>query len=348
MNQANGKLQVGVLGATGFTGWELLRILLRHENVEVIWLSSESKPGTPLWETYPEFRFQLAPEVANLIPMAEAWKTQPDAVFSCLPHAASAEAFHPFLENGHTRVIDLSADYRLSNAEEYGRVYEHKHPHPEWLSQAVYGLTEIHGEAVAKAKLVANPGCYPTSALLPLIPLLSSGLISTERILIDSKSGVSGAGRKATEGTHYVLVNESFSAYKVGDTHRHLPEIREQLALAAGKPVPALFTPHLVPMERGILSTIYCELEPGKSLKDVQSAWAEQYQGSAFVHAVEAPPKTGEIIRTNECRFHGTQPEGGRTLIIVSVEDNMMKGASGQAVQNFNRMFGLAETCGLR
>lgn len=342
------KIKVGVLGATGFTGWELLRILLRHEGVELLWLSSESKPGTPIGDIYPEFRYRLPEAVARLIPMAEAEKTVPDAVFSCLPHAASAEAIHPFLENGQSRVIDLSADYRLPDAGEYARVYDHVHPHPDWIPRAVYGLTEIHGKAVAEARLVANPGCYPTSALLPLIPLLRAGIIGAERILIDSKSGVSGAGRKATEGTHFVLVNESFSAYKIGDAHRHLPEIRSQLALAAGRPVPALFTPHLVPMERGILSTIYAELEPGKTLADVRSAWETQYAGSAFVHAVDAPPKTGDVIRSNECRFHGTVPAGSRTLIIVSVGDNMVKGASGQAVQNLNRMFGLPETCGLR
>jgi N-acetyl-gamma-glutamyl-phosphate reductase len=345
------KLSVGILGATGLTGVELVRLLLRHPGVEIAWLSSESQAGAAYAAVYPALEGRLPAAVATLISMADAreasQKNAPDAVFSCLPHAASAEAVEPFLNNGKTKVIDLSADYRLSDASVYNKTYAHAHPNPERLKEAVYGLTEIHRDKIAKARLVANPGCYPTSILLPLIPLLRGGVIARDGIIADSKSGVSGAGRKATEGTHYYFVNESFSAYKVGDTHRHLPEIAEQLSAASGHSVAPLFTPHLVPMERGILSTIYADLAPGKTAADAEAAWNKAYAGSPFVRPVKEFPKTADVARSNECRFKAYQPAGTNKLIVVSVLDNMVKGASGQALQNFNVMFGIEETEGL-
>jgi N-acetyl-gamma-glutamyl-phosphate reductase len=347
LNFVSMKLSVGILGATGLTGAELLRFLPRHPGVEIAWLSSESQAGTPYAAVYPAFSGRLPASVETLIPIEAAHKTIPDAVFSCLPHAASAGALEPFLNNGRTKVIDLSADYRLSDAAVYAKTYAHAHPHPERLKGAVYGLTEIHRDAIAKARLVANPGCYPTSILLPLIPLLRAGVIVPGGIIADSKSGVSGAGRKATEGTHFVFTNENFSAYKVGDTHRHLPEIAEQLSMATGAAVAPLFTPHLVPMERGILSTIYADLAPGKSAADAEAAWNKAYHGSPFVRPAKEFPKTADVARSNECRFKVYQPAGTQKLIIVSVLDNMVKGASGQALQNMNVMFGLDETLGL-
>jgi N-acetyl-gamma-glutamyl-phosphate reductase len=296
---------------------------------------------------YPAFSGRLSDAVATLIPMAAARKTAPDAVFSCLPHAASAEAIEPFLANGKTKVIDLSADYRLADAAGYARTYAHAHPHPERLGDAVYGLTELHRDAIAKARLVANPGCYPTSILLPLVPLLREGVIAREGIIADSKSGVSGMGRQATDASRFLAINENFSAYKVGDAHRHLPEIAEHLSGAAGKPAAPLFTPHLVPMERGILSTIYADLAPGKSAADAEAAWNGAYHGSPFVRPAKEFPKTADVARTNECRFKVYQPVGTQKLIIVSVLDNMVKGASGQALQNFNVIFGLDEALGL-
>jgi N-acetyl-gamma-glutamyl-phosphate reductase len=356
LNFVSMKLSVGILGATGLTGIELVRLLLRHPGIELAWLSSESQAGTAYASVYPAVEGRLPAPVATLISMEDAQKLSeknaPDAVFSCLPHAASAEAVEPFLKNGKTKVIDLSADFRLGDASVYGKTYAHAHPNPERLKEAVYGLTEIHRDKIAKARLVANPGCYPTSILLPLIPLLKDGIIARDGIIADSKSGVSGAGRKATEGTHFYFVNEDFSAYKVGDTHRHLPEIAEQLSLAiaagtSGKPVSPLFTPHLVPMERGILSTIYADLAPGKTAADVEAAWHKAYAGSPFVRPVRTLPHTAHVARTNECRFMCYQPAGTNKLIVVSVLDNMVKGASGQALQNFNVMFGLDETTGL-
>jgi N-acetyl-gamma-glutamyl-phosphate reductase len=341
------KLSVGILGATGLTGAELVRLLLRHPGVDLAWLSSESQAGAPYEAVYPAFSGRIPASIATLIPMQAAQKTAPDAVFSCLPHAASAEALEPFLNNGKTRVIDLSADYRLADAAIYGKTYAHAHPHPARLKEAVYGLTEIHRDRIAKARLVANPGCYPTSILLPLVPLLRDGVIAKDGIIADSKSGVSGAGRKPSEGTHFVFANESFSAYKVGDTHRHLPEIAEQLSIAASGVSAPLFTPHLVPMERGILSTIYADLAPGKSAADAEAAWNKAYHGSPFVRPAKEFPKTADVARSNECRFKVYQPAGTQKLIIVSVLDNMVKGASGQALQNMNVMFGLDETLGL-
>lgn len=341
------KRTVGILGATGLTGVELLRLLLRHPGVELAWISSESQAGTPYAKVYPGVGARLPEAVSTLVSMEEAWKTAPDAVFSCLPHAASAESIEPFLKNGKTRVIDLSADYRLSDLKVYASTYDHAHPFPARKADAVYGLTELYREAVAKATLVANPGCYPTSVLLPLMPLLRAGIVAPSGIIADSKSGVSGAGRKATEGTHFFFVNENFSAYKVGNTHRHLPEIAEQLGFAAGGPVAPVFTPHLVPMERGILSTIYVDLMPGKTEADVEAAWAKAYAGSPFVRPVRDLPQTSDVTRTNESRFAVRRIAGTDKLVIVSVLDNMVKGASGQALQNFNVMFGLDETLGL-
>ncbi len=341
------KLQIGILGATGLTGAELVRLLLRHPQVEMAWLSSESQAGTAYDAVYPAFAGRLPEKIATLIPMEQAFKTVPDAVFSCLPHAASAEAIEPFLRNGKTKVVDLSADFRISDAAIYNATYQHTHPHPEHLGEAVFGLSEIHREKIAKARLVANPGCYSSSILFPLIPLLRDGIIRKEGIIADSKSGISGAGRKASETTHFVFRNENFAVYKVGDQHRHLPEIREQLAIASGSPVTLLMTPHFVPMERGILSTIYADLAPGKTAADAEAAWNKAYAGCAFVRAVKAFPETAEVARTNECRFKAYQPAGTSKLIIVSVLDNMVKGASGQALQNMNLMFGLDETLGL-
>jgi N-acetyl-gamma-glutamyl-phosphate reductase len=341
------KLSVGILGATGLTGAELVRLLLRHPGVDIAWLGSESQAGTAYEAVYPAFAGRLDGKVSTLVPIAQAQGTAPNAVFSCLPHAASAEAVEPFLKNGKTRVIDLSADYRLSDAEVYGETYAHAHPYPAQLKEAVYGLTEIYREKIAAARLVANPGCYPTSILLPLIPLLRAGVVSRDGIIADSKSGVSGMGRKATDASRFLVINEDFSAYKVGDTHRHLPEIAEQLSLAAGAAVKPLFTPHLVPMERGILSTIYADLAPGKSAADAEAAWNKAYGGSPFVRPAKEFPHTADVARSNECRFKVYQPAATTKLIIVSVIDNMVKGASGQALQNFNVMFGLDEGAGL-
>jgi N-acetyl-gamma-glutamyl-phosphate reductase len=340
--------KVGILGATGFTGQELMVLLLRHPQVELAWLSSESQPGTPYSKVYPQFQGRLPSAAETLRSFEEIKATHPDVVFSCLPHGASAACAAPFIANGKTLVIDLSADFRLQDLEAYKLAYAHAHPMPEVLKRARYGLAEVHADEIKKAKLIANPGCYPTSSLLPLFPLIKAGVVSPEGIIIDAKSGVSGAGKKATETTHYVYANESVAAYGVGDKHRHRVEIMEQLSLAAGRKVELLFTAHLIPMERGILSTIYCDLLPGKDEAAATACLQEAYAGSEFVRVRDDFPRTGDVKHSNACHMKAYQPAGGRKLIIVSVIDNMVKGASGQALQNMNLALGLPSGLGLR
>lgn len=338
---------IGILGATGFTGQELMVLLLRHPEAELAWLSSESQPGTPYGKVYPQFQGRLPASAEVLRSFEDVKATRPDVVFSCLPHAASAACAAPFIANGHTLVIDLSADFRLQDPEAYRQAYAHAHPMPETLKRACYGLAEVHAAAIAKAKLIANPGCYPTSALLPLFPLVKSGVVSPDGIIIDSKSGVSGAGKKLTETNHFIYANESIAAYGVGDKHRHRVEIMEQLSLAAGRKVELLFTAHLIPMERGILSTIYCDLMPGKDGAAAEACLREAYAGSDFVRVREDFPRTADVKHSNLCHMKAYQPAGGRKLILVSVIDNMVKGASGQALQNMNLALGLPAALGL-
>ncbi|MEO7779201.1 MAG: N-acetyl-gamma-glutamyl-phosphate reductase [Fibrobacteria bacterium] len=341
------EIEIGILGATGFTGCELVGLLLRHPHAKIAWLSSESQPGTPYGKVYPQFQGRLNPAVEKLRSYEEVRETRPDVVFSCLPHGASAECAAPFLANGKTLIIDLSADFRLKDANAYAEAYAQTHPLPQLLPQSRYGLSEIHGAEIKGARLIANPGCYPTSALLPLYPLIRDGIISPDGIIIDSKSGVSGAGKKATETTHYVFANESVLAYGVGDKHRHRWEIIEQLSLAAGRKIDLLFTAHLIPMERGILSTIYCDLAPGQDAAAAEVCLKKQYAGSDFVKLREDFPRTGDVKNSNLCHMKAYQPAGGRKLIIVSVIDNMVKGASGQALQNMNIALGLPAALGL-
>ncbi len=341
------EIEIGILGATGFTGNELVGLLLRHPQAKIAWLSSESQPGTAYGKVYPQYQGRLNPAIEKMRSFEEVKATRPDVVFSCLPHGASAECAAPFLANGKTIVIDLSADFRLKDAQAYAEAYAHTHPLPDLLAQSRYGLCEIHDEAIKGARLIANPGCYPTSALLPLFPLIRDGVVSPDGIIIDSKSGVSGAGKKATETTHYVFANESVLAYGVGDKHRHRWEIIEQLSLAAGRKVDLLFTAHLIPMERGILSTIYCDLAAGKDAAAADACLKRQYSGSDFVKLREDFPRTGDVKHSNLCHIKTYQPAGSRKLIIVSVIDNMVKGASGQALQNMNLALGLPAALGL-
>lgn len=341
------EIQVGVLGATGFTGGELVGLLLRHPQAKIAWLSSESQPGTAYGKVYPQYLGRLSAESEKMRSFEEVKSTVPDVVFSCLPHGASAACAAPFLANGKTIVIDLSADFRLKDVAAFKKAYGHEHPLPALLPESHYGLCEIHGAAIKGARLIANPGCYPTSALLALFPLLREGIVSPDGIIIDAKSGVSGAGKKATDTTHYVNANESVAAYGVGDKHRHRWEIQEQLSLAAGRGVELLFTPHLMPMERGILSTIYCDLVPGRDGAAAEACLKAQYAESDFVRLRDEFPRTGDVKHTNLCHIKVYQPAESRKLIIVSVIDNMVKGASGQALQNMNLAFGLSARLGL-
>jgi len=252
-----------------------------------------------------------------------------------------------FIGDGKTRIVDLSADFRLRDINTYEKTYETVHPVPTSLSQSQYGLPEIYEEAIRGSIIIGNPGCYPTSILLPLIPLLEARLIKPFNIIADSKSGVSGAGKKPAETTHFINCNESLKAYKIADQHRHLPEIKEQLTSAAGTEVEIIFVPHLVPMERGILSTIYCDLKEGILIKEIKSCLTKRFDKSPFVNLVEHLPSTGEVKNTNNCHIYVYAPEKGGRLLIISVLDNLVKGASGQAVQNMNIMFGFPQTAGL-
>jgi N-acetyl-gamma-glutamyl-phosphate reductase len=268
---------------------------------------------------------------------------QADCVFSCLPHGASADAVREVLAAG-SKVVDFSADYRLTDAQVYAAWYGHPHTDVENLSQAVYGLPELYRERIKQTRLVANPGCYPTSAILPLAPLLRAGLIEPGEIIVDSKSGVSGAGRTPSDTTHFPECNESVAAYNVGK-HRHTPEIDQVLTDAAGSDVSVIFTPHLIPMDRGILSTLYARPSGGATENDLRAALREFYAAEPFVRVVDHLPSTKHTLGSNYCDISLRVVKG--RVVLVSCLDNLVKGASGAAVQNFNILFGLPETTAL-
>lgn len=333
---------IAILGATGYTALELIRILLRHPGAEILALTSREE-NRPVEQVHPSLTGQLDLKLENM--SVQEISKKAECVFSCLPHTASAKIIPQLIENG-SRVVDFSADYRLDSAEEFKKWYETDHPDPDRLGKVPYGLPELFRQQIVNSMLIANPGCYPTSAILPLAPLLKKNVIEAEGIIIDSKSGVSGAGRKPKLNTHYPECNESISAYGVG-THRHTPEIDQILFRSSGLPVEVVFTPHLSPMERGILSTIYCAPQvPGITVEEVENILREHYSGEPFVHIVQELPHTRDVARTNNVHIAVRKVRG--RIILVSAIDNLIKGASGAAVQNFNLMFGYPETAALR
>jgi N-acetyl-gamma-glutamyl-phosphate reductase len=334
-------VRIGILGATGYTGLELLKLLLRHPEAEITVLTTRQDERPHLADVHPQLAGRLDLRLENLSPRDVAKKA--DCVFCCLPHGAAARAT-PELLDGGARVIDFSADYRLNDAATFKHWYHEEHPDPGRLGRVVYGLPEWFRDDIRKAQLVANPGCYPTSAILPLAPFLAQGLIDTDDIIVDSKSGVSGAGRTPKLPFHYPECNESITAYGVG-THRHTPEICQVLGRIAGRDPQVIFTPHLVPMDRGILSVIYTR--PIKKL-DQEAALdvlRQRYYHEPFVRVVEHLPATKHTAHTNFCDITARIVQG--RLLLISVEDNLVKGASGAAVQNFNVMHGFAETTAL-
>lgn len=338
------KINVAILGASGYTGAELLRLLEVHPHVRIAALTGDSKAGMAAAEVYPHLRGLGLPRLTTIESLD--W-TGIDAAFCCLPHGASQKAI-PNIP-AHVVVIDLSADYRLKDVAVYENWYREPHQDAARLAEAVYGLSELTREKIKSARLIACPGCYPTSIQLPLIPLLKAGLIDPQSIIADAKSGVSGAGRSAKQANLFTEVNEGIGAYGIGN-HRHSPEIEQGLSHAAGEAVTLSFTPHLVPMNRGILSTIYATLQPGKTLADVRGTLARAYADEPFVTIAaegEVPPTTHQVKGTNRCIIgaYADRRKGG--IILVSVIDNLVKGASGQAVQNLNIRFGLEETAGL-
>ncbi|MFM7101110.1 MAG: N-acetyl-gamma-glutamyl-phosphate reductase [Verrucomicrobiota bacterium] len=350
------KKKVAVIGASGYSGEELVRLLLHHPHVELVAVTSRQNAGQTLAQVFPRFASHpLSRTLRFSDPQAGALARQAEIVFLALPHGVAAEFAIPLLAAGCT-VIDLSADFRLKSAATYREFYAHDHPAPELLGRSVYGLPEVHREAIRQATLVASPGCYPTSILLPVIPLLRAGLVRPTGIIADSLSGVSGAGRKAEVDYLFCECHESVRPYGV-PKHRHLSEIEEQLSLAAGVPVTVQFTPHLIPVNRGILTTLYlaptAEFSTEAEMEDlagrITRCYAEAYAGEPFVRLLEgrALPDTKNVVGTNVVEIAWRlDPRTGR-LVVMSAEDNIVKGASGQAVQSLNLLAGFPETAGL-
>ncbi|MDY0383253.1 N-acetyl-gamma-glutamyl-phosphate reductase [Trichlorobacter sp.] len=338
-------ITVAIVGASGYTGLELIRLLDRHPEVTITSVTSEQSAGRPISDLFPTLRGRCDLLLEPLDPATIAAKAE--LIFTALPHQAAMAVVPAFLEAGR-KVIDLSADYRLHDPAVYGAWYE-AHKNPELLQAAVYGLPELRRETIRPACLVANPGCYPTSIILGLKPLLDAGLIDPATIIADSGSGVSGAGRAAKVDSLYCEVNEGFKAYGVGGLHRHTPEIEQELSELAGQPVTITFTPHLVPMDRGILSTIYATPTRAVTTDELVALYAAAYRDEPFVRPLSKGqlPCTAFVRGSNFCDIGVTVDSRTNRVIVVSAIDNLVKGASGQAVQNMNLLCGFPETQGL-
>ena len=334
-------VRVAILGGSGYSALELIRILLRHPEVEITALTTRKTESRSVGEVHPALAGLLHLKVENL--SVDEIAKRADCVFCCLPHGASATAVAELLPRGK-KVIDLSADYRLNSGAEYQQWYGLAHADPGRLGTAVYGLPEIYRERIQRANLVANPGCYPTSAILALAPLLRAGAILPRGIIVDSKSGVSGAGREPKAHLHFPECNESVSAYGVG-THRHMPEIDQVLTDVADTEIRVVFTPHLIPMDRGILSTCYAEPTGEFKEQSLLDVIKNFYANERFVRATPILPTTKQVAGTNFCDITVRTVRG--RVIVISAIDNLMKGASGAAVQNFNLMHGLNESTAL-
>jgi N-acetyl-gamma-glutamyl-phosphate reductase len=338
------KIKAGIINVTGYIGAELARLLCQHPQAKLASVTGRSAAGQKLGDVFPSFAG------TNYIIKAEL-DSEIDIVFSAMPHKSSVDVIPPLLKQG-IRVVDASADFRLKNAGEYPKWYGFTHPSPELLREAVFGLPELHHGEIASASLVANPGCYSTGAILALAPVVKEGLIYPD-IVVDSKSGVSGAGRTSSLTTHYSEINEDVCAYSLGG-HRHLPEIEQELKVLNPSISPSItFVPHLVPMTRGILSTCYARLRDDKLLKGAKAAeklsqlYREFYKHAPFVQITTQPPHTKHVWGTNLCLIYPTVDSRTDRLIAISCLDNLVKGGAGQAVQNMNLMFNLPETTGL-
>lgn len=335
-------IEIGIVGGTGYTGAELLRLLARHPQARVKILTSRQEAGRRADAMFPQLRGYC--ELSFSAPDAAAL-SECQAVFFATPHATAMSMAPALVERG-VKVIDLSADFRLKDPAVYQRWYQHEHACPALLEEAVYGLPEVHRREIAKARVVANPGCYPTAVTLALLPLLQAGIVDVSSLIADCKSGVSGAGREAKLGSLYGEVADTFKSYGVAG-HRHLPEMEQELSAAAGQRVGLTFIPHLAPMFRGMQATIYARLKQSHS--DLQALYRTRYRGEPFVDVLPpgSEPETRSVRGANRARIAVHRPGGGDTVVVLSVIDNLVKGASGQAVQCFNLMFGLDETLGL-
>jgi len=338
-------VHVGIVGASGYTGVELARLLAGHPEVRLTVATSRQYAGKALFEVFPNLRKRVDILCENL--SIEELVDRADFFFTAVPHKTAMDIVPRLLAAGK-KVVDLSADYRLHDPAVYETWYQ-EHTSPELLDEAAYGLPELYRDQIATARLTANPGCYPTSVILALAPLLRKGLIDPATLIIDSKSGTSGAGRAANVGTLFCEVNDGFKPYKVGGTHRHIPEIEQELSLAAGTPVTVTFTPHLLPISRGILSTIYASLTGEGKTADLQTLYEQTYDDEPFVRVLPAgvPPATQHVRGSNCCDLSLQKDTRTGRLIVMSAIDNIVKGASGQAVQNMNLMNGFPETLGL-
>ena len=333
--------KIAVLGATGYTARELLKILARHPNAEVVAVTSRENKD-PIAKIHPCLTGLYSIACDNLAPKDLAARDV-QVVFSCLPHTATAAVAPEILQLG-MKVVDFGADYRLNDVDVYNKWYGVVHPDPERLPKTPYGLPELFRDAIRGANLVANPGCYPTSAILPLAPLLKEGVIEPDDLIVDSKSGVTGAGRKPSMKNLYCECNEAIAAYGVG-VHRHTPEIEEVLQTASGKNVSLIFTPHLTPMDRGILTTAYAKPSKPTTQENVLECLREFYRGEPFVQIVDELPSTKDVAGSNRC--HITARVVKNRVLTISVIDNLVKGAAGAAVQNFNLISGFDETTAL-
>ena len=342
------KIRVGIAGAAGYTGCELIRLIDRHPAAEICWLmTGPTHAGKRLWEVFPHLR--AVPD-RTFLPLKTAGVDSVEVVFLALPHGEAMALAPGFLEAG-TRVMDIGADFRLKDPAVFTKWYEKPHTSPQLLREAVYGLTELHRDEIRTARLVANPGCYPTVSILCLAPLIREGLLEGQSIVIDAKSGASGAGRGLSLRTHYAECDEDLQAYSPL-LHRHLPEIEQELTLLGGQAVAVAFVPHLVPMIRGMLATVYAGLS-GKggssSLQDLQGLYEAFYRDEPFVQVLgpEELPRSKNVWGTNRCEIAVRLDTHTGKVLVIGVIDNLVKGASGQAVQNMNLMFSLPESTGL-
>jgi N-acetyl-gamma-glutamyl-phosphate reductase len=354
--QSRSSVKVGIVGASGYSGEELVRLLLAHPNVELTAVTSRQYAGQTLAQIFPRFSpYPRARQLRFSEPNAELIAKDAEMVFLALPHGVAAEFARPLLQLG-AQVIDLSADFRLKKPETYKEFYGHEHPAPDLLAKSVYGMPELHRAALKGASFVASPGCYPTSVLLPVAPLLRAGLIDDREIIADSLSGVSGAGRKTELDYLFVECNESVRPYGV-PKHRHLSEIEQELSLAAGRSIVVQFTPHLIPVNRGILTTIY--LRPAKAIagsadasafgEAISQCYHKAYGEEPFIRLLESKnlPDTKNVNGTNVIEIASRVDVRTGRLIVMSAIDNLVKGASGQAIQSMNIMCGFAEATGL-
>jgi N-acetyl-gamma-glutamyl-phosphate reductase len=346
MTDAGQKIRAAIFGASGYTGAELVRLLGQHPGVSITALTADRKAGQAMADVFPQF---IGRELPSLTTIREVDLDAIDTVFCALPHGTTQHVVADLMmARPELRIVDLSADFRLTDVAEYAKWYGHNHEALDQQKEAVYGVTELYRDAVKGTRLVANPGCHSTTAILPVVPVLRAGLIDTDCIVIDSKTGMSGAGRAANEGMLFSEVAAGLHAYGVGK-HRHTAELDQEFSKAAGHEVMASFTPHLAPMIRGIYATIYLRTKGGATAADVHKTLADTYKGEAFVHVLPLGqvPQSRHVRGSNNCQIGVVADRVEGRVVVISTLDNLLKGASGQAVQNFNAMFGFPENTAL-